>query len=100
MQALAWLMLLTLAAVLGLGIAFVAATLVDRFRRRQIWNELGLPLHELIAPTGELQDPAFLGRRRPAADSWARRPESHAPVPLMARAPWTVQKGERSVKHG
>lgn len=99
--ALAWLMVLTLAAVMAAGIALVAAMVVDAARGRLTWSEPGLPMHELIAPTGELQDPAYLDRRRrPAGESWARRPASHVPVPLMSRAPWTVQKGERSVRHG
>jgi len=97
----AWLMLLTLATVLGFGVALIAAMVVDAVRQRQIWSEPGLPMHELIAPTGELQDPQYGDRRRrPAAETWARRRDNRAPVPLMSRAPWIVQKGERSVKHG
>jgi hypothetical protein len=99
--ALAVVVVAMLVIVLGLGLAFVAAMLVSAVRHHQIWHEPGLPMHELIAPTGELQDPQYLDRRhRPADETAARRRESVAGMPLMSRAPWTVQKSARSVKHG
>jgi hypothetical protein len=97
----AWLVLLFMGAVLGFGVGLIGAMLVGAVRRRLTWNEPGLPMHELIAPTGELQDPQYGDRRRrPADETYARRREFRGEVPLMARAPWTVQKGARSVHHG
>jgi hypothetical protein len=92
---------LLLGLVYGAGMLGAAVFVVTAIRRHRTWNEPGLPLHELIAPTGELQDPQYLDRKRRLADEVAAaRRESHATVPLMARAPWTVQKGTRSVHHG
>jgi hypothetical protein len=73
---------------------------VTAIRRHRTWSEPGLPLHELIAPTGELQDPQYGDRRLPRSDRAAARDERLGFVPLMGRAPWTVQKGARSVHHG
>lgn len=96
------LMLVLLVVVLSFGLTLVATMLVSAIRHRQMWSEPGLPMHELIAPTGELQDPQYGDRRRrPPAELIPRRREvSHDAVPLMSRAPWTVQKGARSVHHG
>jgi hypothetical protein len=99
--ALAFGVLLMLVAVLGFGLALVTAMVVSAVRHRLMWSEPGLPMHELIAPTGELQDPQYGDRRRrPSLETACRRRESTAVVPLMSRAPWTVQKGARSVHHG
>ena len=73
---------------------------VTAIRRHRTWSEPGLPLHELIAPTGELQDPQYGDRRLPRSDRAAARDERPGFMPLMGRAPWTVQKVARSVHHG
>jgi hypothetical protein len=84
----------------GAGLVAVVVYLVGAVRRRRIWREPGLPMHELIAPTGELQDPQYGDRRLPRSEWAAAESERHLYVPLMARAPWSVQKGARSVHHG
>jgi hypothetical protein len=90
-----------LLVVLCFGITVLAAILVTAIRAHHAWGQPGLPMHELIAPTGELQDPQYGDRRRrPSGELSPARRESHSGVPLMSRAPWTVQKGGRSVRHG
>jgi hypothetical protein len=84
----------------GAGLLAAAVWLVGTVRRRRVWREPGLPLHELIAPTGELQDPQYGDRRLPRTEWAAAECERYQYLPLMARAPWAVQKGARSVHHG
>lgn len=91
---------LLLGLVSGLGILGVAVFVVTALRRRRIWSEPGLPMHELIAPTGELQDPQFADRRLPRSEWAAARSDKVASMSLMSRAPWSVQKSARSVHHG
>jgi hypothetical protein len=91
---------LLLGLVYGVGMLAAAVFVVSAIRRHRTWNEPGLPLHELIAPTGELQDPQYGDRRRPRSEQAAARYESPAWMPLMGRAPWNVQKGARSIHHG
>ena len=83
------------------GVMLVVAVFVaNAIRRHRTWHEPGLPLHELIAPTGELQDPQYGDRRLPRSEWAAAQGERLGYVPLMGRAPWSVQKIARSIHHG
>jgi hypothetical protein len=89
-----------LGLVYGAGLLALAVFAVSAIRRHRTWSEPGLPMHELIAPTGELQDPQFADRRLPRSEWAAARSERPGSMPLMSRAPWSVQKSARSVHHG
>jgi hypothetical protein len=89
-----------LGLVYGSAMLGAAALVVRAIRRRRTWSEPGLPLHELIAPTGELQDPQYGDRRLPRSEWAAANYERSEYVPVMGRAPWSVQKSARSVHHG
>jgi hypothetical protein len=84
----------------GAGMLALAVFVVTAIQRHRTWSEPGLPLHELIAPMGELQDPQYGDRRLPRSECAAAQSDRHGSVPVMGRAPWSVQKSARSVHHG
>jgi hypothetical protein len=90
-----------LTLVLGSGLFVGVYAVVSALRSRARWRGEGLIMHELIAPAGELQDPQFGDRRLGFSDDAAETPHpGKGDHSLMGRAPWSVPRSSRGVRHG
>jgi hypothetical protein len=89
-----------------LAVLVAVLVLVGWVRARVTWSGPSILMHELIAPTGELQDPQFLNERRGRDNSANEAHDTAVAVigigikPFTNRAPLTVQRSERSLRHG
>jgi len=88
---------LVLVVLIGGTTLLGTLVLVDLVRDRIRWRGPGLIMHELICPTGELQDPQYADRRGlPYNDSIVDTTDRT----LMGRAPLIVPKTQHSLRHG
>lgn len=102
----AWFVVLTVFGSVALAIAVAVFVLIGWLRDRRAWSAPSILMHELIAPMGELQDPQYLDRRR-GRDSSANDAHDTAVAvigigvkPFANRAPLSVPRSERSLRHG
>lgn len=75
-------------------------------RDRRTWSGPDLPMHEIIAPMGELQDPQYADQRRGRDASVTEAHDTAVAVvglgikPFVNRAPLSVPHSSRSQRHG
>ena len=102
----AWTVVLTVFGSLALEVVVGALLALHWVRDRRTWSAPDLPMHELISPTGELQDPQYAGRRRLGDGSVDDAHDTAVAVvgigikPFANRAPLSVQRSSRSLHHG
>jgi hypothetical protein len=102
----AWTVLLTLLGSLLVAIVVGVLLAVGWVRDRRTWSAPSLPMHELIAPMGELQDPQYLDRRRTGDSGVDEAHDTAVAVigvgvkPFTNRAPLSVPRVSRSIRHG
>ena len=101
--------LVVIGTVLGtLVVAVAVAALLLRawLRDRKTWSAPDLPMHEIIAPMGELQDPQYADQRRARDASVDDAHDTAVAVvglgikPFTNRAPLSVPRSARSGRHG
>ena len=99
-------MIVMLVGTVLVAVLVAVLVLVGWVRGRLTWTAPSIVMHELIAPTGELQDPQFLDERRHRDRSADEAYDTAVAVigigikPFSNRAPLTVQRTERSLRHG
>jgi hypothetical protein len=73
---------------------------------RKVWSGPDLPMHEIIMPMGELQDPQYADQRRAGDSSVDDAHDTAVAVvglgikPFANRAPLSVPRSSRSLRHG
>lgn len=96
----------TVFGTLVVAVVVGAWLLVSWLRDRRTWSAPDLPMHELIAPMGELQDPQYADQRRSRDASVDDAHDTAVAVvglgikPFANRAPLSVQRSSRSIRHG
>lgn len=96
----------TVLGTLVVAVAVGALLLRSWLRDRRTWSAPDLPMHEIIAPMGELQDPQYADQRRGRDDSVDDAHDTAVAVvglgikPFANRAPLSVPRSGRSVRHG
>jgi hypothetical protein len=102
----AWAIVLTMGASAALGVLVAILVLVGWVRGRMTWSAPSIPMHEMIWPMGELQDPQYLDEGR-VRDSGVDDAHDTAVAvmgigikPFSNRAPLSVPRSERSLRHG
>jgi hypothetical protein len=102
----AWTVIVTVFGSLVLAIVVGVLLAVRWVRDRRTWSAPDLPMHELIAPMGELQDPQYADRRRSGDGSADEAHDTAVAVigvgikPFTNRAPLSVPRSSRSIRHG
>jgi hypothetical protein len=102
----AWTVLLTVFGSLVLAIVIGLLLAVRWVRDRRMWSAPDLPMHELIAPMGELQEPQYADRLRPVEGGVDEAHDTAVAVigigikPFANRAPLSVPRSSRSLRHG
>jgi hypothetical protein len=102
----AWTVIVTVFGSLLLGVVVGLLVAVRWVRDRRTWSAPNLSMHELIAPMGELQDPQYADRRRPGDSSVDDAHDTAVAVigvgikPFTNRAPLSVPRSSRSMRHG
>jgi hypothetical protein len=102
----AWTILLTMGAAAAVGVLVAVLVFVGWVRGRMTWSAPSIPMHEMIAPMGELQDPQYLDERRVRDSNVDDAHDTAVAVmgigikPFTNRAPLSVPRTERSQRHG
>jgi hypothetical protein len=96
----------TVLGTLVVAVAVGALLLRAWLRDRRTWAGPALPMHEIIAPMGELQDPQYADQRRTRDASVDDAHDTAVAVvglgikPFANRAPLSVPRSSRSTRHG
>jgi hypothetical protein len=102
----AWTIILMMGASAAFGVLIAILLLVGWVRGRMTWSAPSIPMHEMICPMGELQDPQYLDERRVWDSSVDDAHDTAVAVmgigikPFTNRAPLSVPRTERSQRHG
>jgi hypothetical protein len=102
----AWVVLLTVFGSLLVALVVGALLAMHWVRDRRIWSGPNLPMQELIAPMGELQDPQYADQRGSGVSGVDEAHDTAVAVigigikPFTNRAPLSVPRSSRSMRHG
>jgi hypothetical protein len=96
----------TVLGALVVAVTVSALLLRSWLRDRRTWSAPDLPMHEIIAPMGELQDPQYADQRKGRDASVNDAHDTAVAVvglgikPFANRAPLSVPRSDRGLRHG
>ena len=102
----AWTVILTVFGTIAVVVVLPFVLLRVWLHDRRVWSGPSLPMHEIIAPMGELQDPQYADRRRAGDPGVDDAHDTAIAVvglgikPFANRAPLSVPRSSRSLRHG
>jgi hypothetical protein len=102
----AWAVLVTVFGSVLLALVVGGLLGVRWLRDRRTWSGPDLPMQELIAPMGELQDPQYADQRPGGMSGVDEAHDTAVAVigigikPFTNRAPLSVPRSSRSIRHG